>query len=252
MSETSHAKPRLRIIPVLMAVTGFVAAVTFALSALGLFGFAHDGMRLSVEAAWMVPLGVDLLSVAGMVATYALRNSRTRRRVYAWTVFGFAVVASVAGNEAHAAERNLPPAGMAAAALPPVFLALAVHLLIVVRRDLETVPLKFRPPALTPPVVAQVAGHTPRPAAPSAAPALPPGEAIPPAALPKAPRGRQGSGRRATGDVRARALQLLRDGSSCAEAALAVGVSKRSVELWRNAAAEAAKLGGGANVDAAN
>jgi hypothetical protein len=261
VSETKRS--RVRIVPVLVAVTALVAVVTFALSALGLFGFGHDGMRLAIEFAWMVPLGVDLLSVAGMIATYALRNSRLRRRVYAWAVFGFAVAASVAGNEAHAVERHLAPAGMAAASLPPVFLALAVHLLIVVRRDSETVPVaavKPRSPASgLPTSPAQVAGPKPRPAAPAPSTPAPPGGPTAAAAVPSRGRGGGGPDNRAGGVRWTEARQRYAEGESLAEILMSWGgrkPTKRTLENWtdglreQHRQARAAK-GGGGHVDVA-
>lgn len=115
---------------------GLVALATFAVSAYGLFGYGAHVLHLGV-LAFVLPAGVDLLSLCGIYTTYVTRNDAWHLRAYAWCVFGVPVVASVAGNAAFASTRGDATAGVIGAGFPPILLALAVHSVIVVRRTLE-------------------------------------------------------------------------------------------------------------------
>jgi hypothetical protein len=123
---------------VLICCTVLVAVVSFALSFYGLNDYGHRVMALPRWLSPLVPAMVDLFSLCGIAATYLMRRAAYRVRVYAWAVFLVPTGLSVAGNLAHAESRALVHAGLAGAAAAPVILALATHLVVVVRRHLET------------------------------------------------------------------------------------------------------------------
>lgn len=118
------------------AATGLVAVCTFALSAYGLYGYGVDGLRIGNWSV-LIPVGVDLLALCGMFAAYVTRTARLRVRVYSWAVFVVAVTGSIAGNWADGIIRELEMAGLIGSAMPPVMLALSVHLLVVTVRYVE-------------------------------------------------------------------------------------------------------------------
>jgi len=123
---------------VLICCTVLVALVSFALSFYGLNDYGRTVMRLPVWLSPLVPLGVDLFSLCGIAATYLLRRAPGQVRAYSWLVFLVPTGLSVAGNLAHGESRSLARAGLVGAAVAPVILALATHLVVVVRRHLET------------------------------------------------------------------------------------------------------------------
>jgi hypothetical protein len=123
----------------LLTFTLLVGAVTFVLSFHGLdnYGAALAGLG---GLAFLVPLGVDGLTLVAVAATYLLREAPWHVRAYAWLVFAVAIAASVAGNLSYAASRHLTPAGMVGAAAWPILLAFASHMVIVTRRWMERRP----------------------------------------------------------------------------------------------------------------
>lgn len=122
----------------LIAATTVVAAVTFVLSFAGLVDYATRVAGIPRHLAWLVPVGVDGLTLCCIAATHLLRHATWWVRIYVWAVFGVAVAASVAGNVSHAASRGLTYQGMVGNAAWPIGLALATHLLVVVRRHTDT------------------------------------------------------------------------------------------------------------------
>lgn len=121
---------------VLIAFAGLVAAITFVLSFAGLDDYGRTVAGEGHLSA-LVPLGVDGLTLVGVVATYMLRTAPWHVRAYAWGVFAIALGASIAGNLSHALAHHLSRQGQVGAAAWPVFLALASHVVIVVRRRQE-------------------------------------------------------------------------------------------------------------------
>lgn len=210
----------------LLACTGVVVAAGFALTFHGLYGFGRHIAHWGPQLAALGPIADDGLTLVAIAATFLLAYAHAPRRprVYAWFVFGVSCAASIAGNTAYA-MRPLPVwVGAIGAAMCPVFVTLAAHLGVVCWRHctLSTavpVPVsvpKPRPAASPHPITSPPAGPPvlPKPAAPT--------------------RGRRGGGqRRTTPTQRREALTLLGDGKSAAEAAMKVGVSKRTVEIWR-------------------
>jgi hypothetical protein len=117
----------------LIAAAAIVAAIAFVLSYVGLDDY---GRRVAGEnqLSFLVPLGIDGLTVVAIIATYKLRTAPLHVRAYAWLVFCIALGSSVAGNLSHAVAHHLSRSGQVGAVVWPVFLALASHLVIVVRR----------------------------------------------------------------------------------------------------------------------
>lgn len=134
MNAASAARGRLSPVSALVALTALVAATTFLLSYAGLYAYGRDVVGLPPALAILVPVGIDGLTVAGLLATVSLRESRLGVRAYCWCVFLGAAAASVAGNAAHARQMGLTAAGQIGAAGWPALLTAATHLLIVVAR----------------------------------------------------------------------------------------------------------------------
>lgn len=136
----------LRAIPpvvrALISLAAVVGAMTFLQSAHGLVGFGTDRMRLPFVFALMNPVCVDVLSISAMIAAYVLRRAPWHVRMYVWLIFWLTLALSVAGNEAQAVARLLPIDGRLGAAAPPLLLAAAVHLAVVVARHYDH---KIRP-----------------------------------------------------------------------------------------------------------
>jgi hypothetical protein len=162
-STVPDETPRRLAYGALLFFTVLVATVTFILSFSGLDDYGRRVARMAVLSP-LVPIGVDGLTLCAVAATFLLRHARYRVRLYAWSVFAIAVGSSVAGNLSHAAARALSWEGMVGAAAWPILLALASHMVIVVRRNMDT-PATRRgetlsdevPPAVEPVVDAPVA-----------------------------------------------------------------------------------------------
>jgi len=128
--------PRRLAYGALLFFTVLVGAVTFVLSFSGLDDYGSRVAGLGFLSP-LVPIGVDGLTLCAVAATFLLRHARWRARAYAWSVFAIAVASSVAGNLSHAAAKELSSEGMVGAAAWPILLALASHMVIVVRRNME-------------------------------------------------------------------------------------------------------------------
>lgn len=187
----------------LLVCTVLVAAVTFALSFYGLEDFGRTGMQLPVPLSWLVPIGVDLFSLCGIAATYLLRDANWRVRLYAWAVFLVPTGLSVAGNMAHAQHRQMDSSGVVGAAVAPVLLALATHLVVVVRRHLQA----------------------------DTDPDMDEGTDIDPYPQVSGPADVDGADSEEVTQM-ARALVVRRRGGTVAEQAAAAGVAERTVRRW--------------------
>lgn len=202
-----------------------VAVVTFVLSFHGLDDYGRSVAGLD-DLAWLVPLGVDGLTLTAIAATFLLARAPFKVRLYAWVVFGAANAASVAGNLSHANARQLPWDGAVGAAAWPIFLTLASHLAIVTRRWLSGghSDTAVATPA-TPAVVADVAPAETHASDTST-------EEVPAAPRrTRTPKPRPNVTRNATGNQSV-ARRRVAAGESCATVALSLGVSKKTVERW--------------------
>ena len=238
----SDADPYRVAFAVLICCTVLVALVSFALSFYGLNDYGRTVMRLPVWLSPLVPLGVDLFSLCGIAATYLLRRAPGQVRAYSWLVFLVPTGLSVAGNLAHGESRALARAGLVGAAVAPVILALATHLVVVVRRHLEADSAADSPTAVG--AVSEPAefAHFTTPE----------------------PMRMDGNGGgpgtdTASDSVQARALVLLLGDRSVSEVATEIGVDPRTVQRWADKVHErarprksAARRTGGAAGDGSN
>lgn len=215
---------------VLLGATVLVAAVTFVLSFHGLTDYGQRVAGIEGRLAWLIPLGVDGLTLCAVAATFLLRHAELRVRAYAWLVFGVAVAASVAGNLSHAASRRLTSDGMVGAAAWPILLALASHLVIVSRRAMERQGAATSPG--TAPTAPPPASHRDVAPAPSAPPTA--AEATETASPPAARRtpARRRTATAKPDDARSEARRRYADGDKVAEIVLALKVSRKTVERW--------------------
>lgn len=203
----------------LVGFTGLVAAVTFVLSFLGLYDYGWRVAGVPTWLAWLVPVGVDGLTLVAVAATYALRHEVFRARAYAWSVFAVAVLASTLGNLSHAVARGLTWEGQVGAAAWPALLALASHLAIVAKRHLERGDVAEARGATHEPA-ATAPATTPRAAAPAARPAT------------RKPAAARQAGGGPVRDKPARARQQYLAGERLASIAVSLGTNKRNVERW--------------------
>lgn len=235
-----------------MKVTGFDAALTYALAALGLWISytaladlaSRAGLTPHQAAAW--PLVVDGLILAATRAVVTFGRHDARR--YAWTLLGCAAAASIVGNAAHA----LLPAGpvhpgiaAVVAVVPPVAALAMTHLAVVrarVRQDAE----QADAPSASPQVEPAPSSHAPslddathdsklRVAPADDAPdsrLLAPVDA---AAAPTCAAESEPDAQRDI-DVRQRVLDLLAEGKLSGRAiAQEVGVGEATVRRWKRA-----------------
>lgn len=241
----------------LLGLTVAVGAVTFTLSFVGLRDYGIRVEQLDPWLAPLVPIGVDVLSLCGVAATYLLRQARARVRAYAWLVFGVAVALSVAGNLTHAVARHMSPAGMVGAAAWPILLALTSHLVIVTRRALERG--EPRTVAATPDEClcgrydcpecgGPLSGASVSPAVSQAAEVSVSDTDVPPVATsparPASPQPRQRRPVARDNDItKQSARRRVHAGESCDKVATDLKVSKKTVERWTKDIREARQRG---------
>lgn len=275
----------------LLVFTLLVAGATFALTFHGLDGYGRIVMKLG-GLSWLVPVCVDGATLVAIASSFVMANAQFRVRLYAWLVFAFCNVASVAGNLAFGQSQHLPWQGMLGAAAWPLILTLVAHLAVVTWRHRDTTPrgawtldraraavaerqlvaeaikagavVAIRPPA-QPATTEPAATPTPPPAPPEPRPATPvPGTASPaPLAGPtttrrakrdtkKAPTPTRG---RRGGDIGDQARELWAPGKSAAAILLQMGLPATDAnrrKVERATKPLRDKSGGGARVDVAN
>lgn len=240
MSDSDNGRDIATAYRALVGFTALVAAVTFVLSFLGLYDYGWRVAGVPTWLAWLVPVGVDGLTLVAVAATYALRHEVFRARAYAWSVFAVAVLASTLGNLSHAVARGLTWEGQVGAAAWPALLALASHLAIVAKRHLERGGVAEegdarRDPVPSPGASAPVAeSATPVAAARASQPE--PAITVPVAPTPKRqPRQRRTSTAPTVSDsdTRSKARAMYVSGERhLATIAMKFGVNKRTVERW--------------------
>ncbi len=151
-------------------IAGTVASLGTVAVAVAGFTLSFDAIRAVAVAAhvrpswaWLMPLSVDGAMSVATVAAVVLRRLG-RRPAYPWLVVLAGAGISIACNALHA--RGGQPLGvraaMAVSAIPPVMLALSVHLLVVLavavadRQPAVELATTDTPPALTPSVAVSV------------------------------------------------------------------------------------------------
>ena len=128
----------------LFFVVGLIVAFAYAICAWQVFGFADHVWQLPLALCFGAAFVADLLSLAGLFATYLLRRAPRKTQAYAWVVFLGMAGLSIAAAESYASWRfakGVKPAvdadARVASAAIVVALALAVHLLIICRNHLS-------------------------------------------------------------------------------------------------------------------
>lgn len=129
-----------------------VLMIAFAMSYHGLFVFGERIMGWMLGLCITAPIGVDVFSLVGLLATFLTRDATWRVRLYCWLAFLSTVALSVAGNaisayailDLDAARRGAgfewgyrQVSAIIGAAFWPALSAIALHVLIVVRRHLD-------------------------------------------------------------------------------------------------------------------
>lgn len=129
-----------------------VLAIAFAMSYHGLFVLGERIMGWPVYLCVVAPIGLDVFSLVGLLATFLTRDAHWRVRLYCWAALLFTVALSIGGNAISAfwlLDRVAVLAGetfrwgyaqvsaVAFAAVWPALAAIALHVLIVVRRHLD-------------------------------------------------------------------------------------------------------------------
>jgi hypothetical protein len=165
----------------LFAVVFAIAGCAYAISAWQVFGFAKHVWHLPVELCFAAAIVADLLSLAGLFATYLLRRAKAAVQLYAWFVFLAMTALSIAAAESYATWRFASPAARpdvtfdarVASAAIVIALALAAHLLVICRNHLTP---EAEPPAVPEPApkAKAVPAPAPKPTGPQPeAPAAP-------------------------------------------------------------------------------
>ena len=129
-----------------------VLAIAFAMSYHGLFVLGERIMGWPVYLCVVAPIGLDVFSLVGLLATFLTRDAHWRVRLYCWAALLFTVALSIGGNAISAfwlLDHVAVLAGqtfewgyaqvsaVAFAAVWPALAAIALHVLIVVRRHLD-------------------------------------------------------------------------------------------------------------------
>lgn len=129
-----------------------VLVIAFAMSYHGLFVLGEEVMRWPLALCVMAPVGLDVFSLVALLATFLTRDAHWRVRLYCWVALLFTVALSIGGNAVSAywlLDRVAGLAGasfrwgyaqvsaVAFAAVWPALSAVALHVLIVVRRHLD-------------------------------------------------------------------------------------------------------------------
>lgn len=129
-----------------------VLIIAFGMSYHGLFVFGERIMRWPVYLALAAPIGLDVFSLVALLATFVTHDARWRVRAYCWGALLFTVALSITAN-AIAAYSLLDPVATVSqpvsrwgyaqvsavgfAAVWPALSAVALHVLIVVRRHID-------------------------------------------------------------------------------------------------------------------
>lgn len=138
--------------PAMVTAFGALLVIGFTMSFHGLFVFGDKIMHWATPLCALAPVGIDVFSILALLATFLTRESPLTVRAYVWSVFGSSVALSIAGNalaEVALATERAHGTGLAfdtsaeqvsalvGAAVWPVFYAVALHTLIVVRRAID-------------------------------------------------------------------------------------------------------------------
>jgi hypothetical protein len=229
----------------LFAVVSLIAAFAYGISAWQVYGFAAHVWGLPEPLRIASAVIADLLSLAGLFATYLLRSAAKRVRAYAWFVFLLMTALSIAAAESFAHWRTLDEAAQiiathrggfaaqVASGAVVVSLTLAVHLLIVVRRHVS--PEDASPPEVKTPAPTKSTRHVVTPAEQDAGRApvteRPARPAVAPGSISRRVKA-QVSARSGGQDHMVAAQRVVDDGERTKDVAAELGVTPRSVQNW--------------------
>ncbi len=160
------------VVGIAVAVTIVIALGAFWLSFAALTDLAYRS-GIPAAQAWVWPVIVDGMIVAGTVAIVAMSGHEARARRYPWAVLTGGAVVSVSANASHAviagpADQGVPVVVAAlVGAVAPVALLVITHLTVLLtRKAAPPKPTRRRAPAPRPspaptlePVVAQAASE---------------------------------------------------------------------------------------------
>lgn len=131
-----------------------VLGIAFGMSFHGLFVFGELVMTWALGLCIAGPIGLDVFSMLCLIATFLTRDAAWRIRSYCWLALLGTVAVSITGNaisayallDADAARRGTAftwgyqqVSAVIGAAFWPALAAIALHVLIVVRRHLDEV-----------------------------------------------------------------------------------------------------------------
>lgn len=219
-------------------LAGIVAGAGVLAVTVAAFALSFDAIRFTAQAAhirpslaWLFPVAVDGAMAVAVVAAVVLRRLG-RSAVYPWLVVLFGALVSIVANALHAwvegGAMALPPAwAMTLSAVPPVLLALSVHLLVVLA--LATLPTEAPAQDATP--SPELVATPPQDATPSPEPVTSSDAQEKPA--PPTPRKRSAP-RRSNRDRVVR-LAAKMPSASTAELAARLKVSEATVRRYRPA-----------------
>lgn len=189
---------RKRVISVLLSGTaGLVATLGVLAVVAAAFALSFDAIRsvaiaahITPGLAWLYPVAVDGAMATATVCAVVMR-ARGRSAVYPWAVVLFGALVSVVANALHAwvagGALALPASwAVLLSAVPPVLLALSVHLLIVLALAIHPDSASNRPAAAV-----EVVDETPAPVPAAAAAVSTPVSRPQPATGEAAPAGRE-------------------------------------------------------------
>lgn len=129
-----------------------VLVIAFGMSFHGLYVFGERIMGWFVGLCIAGPIGLDVFSLVCLIGTFLTRDAAWRVRLYCWVALLGTVAVSIGGNaisaysllDADAARRGVEfvwgyrqVSAVAGAAFWPALSAIALHVLIVVRRHLD-------------------------------------------------------------------------------------------------------------------
>jgi hypothetical protein len=220
----------------LFVVVALIIGFAYVICAWQVFGFAENVWRLPLLLCFGAAFVADLLSLAGLFATYLLRQAPKVIQAYAWLVFLGMAGLSIAAAESFASWRFAPEgdkphvemdARVASAAIV-VALAAAVHLLIICRNHMSDRRARTSEPPAQPPIEAPAEEEpTPTPPRQKVAP--------PKVQLPKRQVRVSRRGRKADPEAAAAHAAYARRsiaGEPTKDLAAEAGVSTKTIQNW--------------------
>lgn len=214
------------------ALVGASAAAAFAIQAWMSYRFAKDVWDIPRPLCVSIIAMLDLFAVTFMVLTYLMRRAGWATQIYVWVVFAMAAGGQVYAAELYGAKEEWKLAIRLFSALPAIFLAAALHGLILWRNRVTTsAPVSVPEKAVTSGNVRKVAPVS----APVAQPNVPIGRPKPSAPKPAAKPRPAAPAAPVTDKVvshRAAADRVITGLATAKDVAEELSVTPRAVQLW--------------------